>query len=90
MGRVASASGRRGEKHPDGKKVAAVMSNPVVGCPGEVAKGWKVAIRPLWAGLVIPNTWELDQGRKGRAGLDPRSELGQQSRQGAPTCPFSS
>lgn len=47
MGRVASASGRRGEKHPDGKKVAAVMGNPVVGCPWEVAKGWKVAMRPL-------------------------------------------
>lgn len=47
MCRVASASGRRGEKHPNGKKVAAVMGNHVVGCPEEVAKGWKVATRPL-------------------------------------------
>lgn len=47
MGRVASSSGRRGEKHPNGKKVAAAVGNPIAGCPEEEAKGWKMAMRPL-------------------------------------------
>lgn len=56
MGRVAHVCGRKGEKYPDGKKVAAAMASLLMWYPNEVAKDWKVAMSPLQAGLGTPTT----------------------------------